>query len=117
MLYSYFFNMLKVGVPGFTQTPQLLVYNLFLRPLFIHRSLDLRLYLLLPILSHGEENNEHHKEDRGEENRQRTGEYMLALRLLLKPMMILWNLRLSAVYVLRASTPLPISSTILLFIS
>ena len=29
MLYSYFFNMLKVGVPGFTQTPQLLVYNLF----------------------------------------------------------------------------------------
>ncbi len=30
MLYSYFFNMLKVGVPGFTQTPQLLVYNRFL---------------------------------------------------------------------------------------
>ncbi len=29
MLYSYFFNMLKVGVPGFTQVPQLLVYNLF----------------------------------------------------------------------------------------
>ena len=29
MLYSYFFNMLKIGVPGFTQTPQLLVYNLF----------------------------------------------------------------------------------------
>lgn len=28
MLYSYFFNMLKVGVPGFTQVPQLLVYNL-----------------------------------------------------------------------------------------
>ncbi len=28
MLYFYFFNMLKVGVPGFTQTPQLLVYNL-----------------------------------------------------------------------------------------
>ena len=28
MLYYYFFNMLKVGVPGFTQTPQLLVYNL-----------------------------------------------------------------------------------------
>ena len=27
MLYSYFFNMLKVGVPGFTQVPQLLVYN------------------------------------------------------------------------------------------
>ena len=27
MLYSYFFNMLKVGVPGFTQAPQLLVYN------------------------------------------------------------------------------------------
>ena len=27
MLYYYFFNMLKVGVPGFTQTPQLLVYN------------------------------------------------------------------------------------------
>lgn len=67
---------LKVGVPGFTQTPQLLVYNLFLRPLFIHRSLDLRLYLLFPILSHGEENNEHYKEDRGEENRQRTGEYI-----------------------------------------
>ena len=63
-------------MPGFTQTLQLLVYNLFLRPLFIHRSLDLRLYLLLPILSHGEENNEHHKEDRGEENRQRTGEYI-----------------------------------------
>ena len=29
MLYSYFFNMLKVGVPGATQVPQLLVYNLF----------------------------------------------------------------------------------------
>ena len=29
MLYYYFFNMLKVGVPGFTQTPQLLVLNLF----------------------------------------------------------------------------------------
>ena len=28
MLYS-FFNMLKVGVPGFTQTLQLLVYNQF----------------------------------------------------------------------------------------
>ena len=28
MLYSYFFNMLKVGVPWFTQVPQLLVYNL-----------------------------------------------------------------------------------------
>ena len=28
MLYSYFFNMLKVGVPGATQVPQLLVYNL-----------------------------------------------------------------------------------------
>ena len=27
MLYSYFFNMLKVGVPGATQVPQLLVYN------------------------------------------------------------------------------------------
>ena len=30
MLYSYFFNMLKVGVPGATQVPQLLVYNRFL---------------------------------------------------------------------------------------
>lgn len=29
MLYSYFFNMLKVGVPGATQVPQLLVYNRF----------------------------------------------------------------------------------------
>ena len=29
MLYSYFFNMLKVGVPGATQVPQLLVYNPF----------------------------------------------------------------------------------------
>ena len=28
MLYSYFFNMLKVGVPGATQVPQLLVYLL-----------------------------------------------------------------------------------------
>ena len=28
MLYFYFSNMLEVGVPGFTQTPQLLVYNL-----------------------------------------------------------------------------------------
>ena len=27
MLYFYFSNMLEVGVPGFTQTPQLLVYN------------------------------------------------------------------------------------------
>ena len=27
MLYSYFFNMLKVGVPRFTRVPQLLVYN------------------------------------------------------------------------------------------
>ena len=32
MLYSYFFNMLKVGVPGFTQVPQLLVYNLLKFP-------------------------------------------------------------------------------------
>ena len=28
MLYFYFSNMLEVGVPGFTQTPQLLVYTL-----------------------------------------------------------------------------------------
>ncbi len=28
MLYAYFFNMLKVGVPGLTHAPQLLVYNL-----------------------------------------------------------------------------------------
>ncbi len=27
MLYSYFTLMLKVGAPGFTQVPQLLVYN------------------------------------------------------------------------------------------
>ena len=29
MLYSYFFNMLKVGAPGATQVPQLLVYSPF----------------------------------------------------------------------------------------
>ena len=39
MLYSYFFNMLKVGVPGFTQVPQLLVYNLL--SLYLQRIVQL----------------------------------------------------------------------------
>ena len=38
MLYSYFFNMLKVGVPGATQVPQLLVYNLYFMPVIYQPS-------------------------------------------------------------------------------
>ena len=46
MLYSYFFNMLKVGVPGFTRLPQLLVYNLlFFKNVQAKSALDGALFL------------------------------------------------------------------------
>ncbi len=45
MLYSYFFNMLKVGVPGATQVPQLLVYNHINVRLIYHSSISSFVFL------------------------------------------------------------------------